>query len=105
VTESMIQSGGLSFPAAGLRCRAQASSREDEALIKIRAQDSPRPLAFYVESLLVSPAGGVSLTREEVEGTVQVILLSRENGSATVEVPGEPVTFGPKVVVPSDDLE
>ncbi len=34
----------------------------------------------------------------EVEGRVKVILLRHEDDTAFVEVPGKPVSFGPKIV-------
>lgn len=103
MAENVIQSGGLTFDAAWLRCRAAASFKRDEALVRIRAQGVPQPiLAFFVDADLVRTK--TELSKEDAEGTVKVILIDQGNGSATVEVPGEPVSFGPKVVVSSSDL-
>lgn len=97
-----ITSGGLEYDAVWVRCRARASFKPDEALVLIDAQDVEEPLDFYIDSSLVRPA---PLSREhEVEGEVRVIMLGSENGSVLIEVPGEPLSFGPKFAISPDQL-
>jgi hypothetical protein len=101
-----MDSGGVTVDAAWLKCRATASFKEREAFITIRAQEVPDPvLAFFVDVQLVKASVDPLPRDSEVEGQVHVFLLERQNGTAVVEVPGEPVSFGPKVVVSSSDLE
>ncbi|MEA2579706.1 MAG: hypothetical protein QOE83_598 [Actinomycetota bacterium] len=104
MSENSIQGGKSPFDTVWLRCQAAASFKQDEALITIRALDLPDPNpSFFVDANLLEP--GVSLTKNaEVQSRVHVLLIAQNNGRATVEVPGEPISFGPKVVVPSDDL-
>lgn len=67
----------------------------------IDAKDVAQPLDFFVDSSLVRPG---ELPRDHsIEGAVKVILLGRENGSAVIEVLGEPLSFGPRFAV-SEDL-
>jgi hypothetical protein len=96
---SSIQIGGVEFEAAWVRCQAQASFKPEEAFVKLAAEDTPRPLGFYVDRTLVRPA---ELGSQETPGEVRVAVLGRSNGSATVHVLGEPVSFGPRITVPSD---
>jgi hypothetical protein len=96
---SSIRIGGVEFEGAWVRCQAQASFKPEEAFVKLAAEDVPRPLGFYVDKSLVRPD---DLGAQEKEGQVRVAVLGRENGSATVQVLGEPVSFGPRITVPSD---
>jgi hypothetical protein len=95
---SSIQIGGVEFEGAWVRCQAQASFKPEEAFVKLAAEDTPRPLGFYVDKTLVRPE---ELGPEETQGEVRVAVLGRDNGSATVQVLGEPVSFGPRITVPS----
>jgi hypothetical protein len=53
-----------------------------------------------VERSLVRPQP----TNIEADGKLKVTLISRNNERAIVEVSGEPLTFGPRIEVPSDSL-
>jgi hypothetical protein len=95
-----IRSGGLEYDAAWVRCTAHASFKPDEALVLIDAQDVAEPLDFFVDSSLVHPA---ELPRDHaVNAEVKVIVLGRQDGSALIEVLGEPLSFGPKFAVSTD---
>jgi hypothetical protein len=76
--------------------------KSDEAFVKILKAYTPEPPAFYVSRSLVEPAPPEN--SDEVDGRVRVTLLYRNNGRSLVEVSGEPVTFGPRVEVPTDQL-
>ncbi|MGH9894646.1 MAG: hypothetical protein ACREA0_22250 [bacterium] len=92
-----IVSGGLEFPACWVRCRATASFKPGEVLVRIEAEGAPDPLPFFVDSELVDPS---ELRRDqEVEARVKVMFLGHEPGRLVVEVPGEPVSFGPRILV------
>jgi hypothetical protein len=99
----MIESGGLRFDAAWLQCQASTSFKRDEAFVRINAQEVPEPtLGFLVDRDFVRVTGDLATTA--VDGEVKVILLERRNGLALVEVPGEPISYGPKVIVDSGEL-
>lgn len=88
------------FPfGAWIACRAAASPKADEAIVGIAAIDESRPIEFFVDRSLVEPS---SLKLEEaVDARVQVTVLHRDNGTAVITVPGEPITFGPRLTVQS----
>lgn len=95
----VIASGGITYDTVQLRCRVSQSYRPDEFLVSIDAEDAVEPAAYLVDRDLVvvdrEPA-----SRETVEGRVTVLLLDRQNGTVIVEVPGEPMSYGPKITVP-----
>lgn len=93
----MTDTGEKLFESAWLQCRIAASFKPDEAFVRIDNAFSPEPPAFYVSSSLVTPQPG----DQESDGEVRVTLLYRDNGTSLVEVSGEPVTFGPRVEVPT----
>lgn len=87
-----------------LRCMAAASFKETEAYITVKAEEvTDTALSFFVDRRLLK--SNDSLTEAASDNQVRVMLIERKNGTAVVEVPGEPISFGPKVVVPSGDLE
>lgn len=83
---------------AWLRCLVKAGLKEGEVFVKVEAEGVPGPLGFYVDHSLVRPG---KLSPEEESGEVHVFVLGRDNGSTSVQVPGEPVSFGPKILVSS----
>jgi len=89
------------FQSVWCRCRLSASLKPDEAFIRIDEAFAPEPPAFYVKSSLVSPQP----LAEEADGRVRVTLLHQNNGRSLVEVSGEPLTFGPRVEVPTELLK
>jgi hypothetical protein len=97
-----IRSGGLRYDATWVRCLVQASFKPDEAIVAVAAEDVAEPLAFFVDNALVRPADPPR--DHKVDGAVKAILLGRENGSALIEVLGEPLSFGPRFTVSSDLL-
>ena len=58
------------------------------------------PLPFFVDNDLVTPSEVPQ--GEEVEGRVKVMFLDRVNGQLIVEVPGEPISYGPKILIGED---
>jgi hypothetical protein len=100
--ENTIRSGGLVYEAGWLNCRALASYRSGEALVNVRSVEPEDQLGFFVDQTLVRPE---DLSRnEEKDGTVKVILVERNGGTSKVSVPGEPLSFGPTIIVRNDDL-
>jgi hypothetical protein len=95
-TDSIV-SGGLQYEAAWIYCKAAASFKPYEALVRIQPSDLLEPLPFFVDRELVEPAD--LPTGEEIDGRVKCILLEQADGFAVVEVPGEPLSFGPKIRV------
>lgn len=90
------------FEAAWVRCQVKASLKAGEAFVKVDAEGVPGPLGFYVDHTLVRPEDP---PQEDTDGTVQVIILSQANGSTSVQVLGEPVSFGPRITIPSSLVE
>ena len=100
--DGSVRSGGLRYDATWVRCLVRASFKPDEAFVAVVAEDVAEPLPFYVDKTLVRPA---DLPRDRaIDGAVKAILLGRENGSALIEVLGEPLSFGPRCTVSSDLL-
>jgi hypothetical protein len=89
------------YQAAWLECRQAAGMKANEAFVRIGRAFAPEPPSFYVERSLVRPEP----TDVEADGRVKVTLICCNNERATVEVSGEPLTFGPRIEVPSDSLE
>jgi len=93
---STLVSGGMEYEASWLACKASASFKEEEAVVRVQTVDFPTPLGFFVDKELVEPK---ELSSVEVDGKVKVILVHKNGGTSTVSVPGEPVSFGPRIVV------
>jgi hypothetical protein len=94
----MSDADGPKFEGAWLACLLSASYKADEALVRIVHTGSTEPPAFYVGLDLVKPEPPMN---DEIAGMVRVTLLNRENGTSVVEVPGEPVSYGPRIQVPT----
>ncbi len=88
------------FPfGAWIACRATASPKAEEAIVGIAAINEARPIEFFVDRSLVEPT---SLKLDvSIEAQVQVTVLHSDNGTTVITVPGEPITFGPRLTVPS----
>lgn len=94
-----IRSGGLEYEADWISCQARASFKPDEALVRIQAVDVNEPLGFFVDSELVTPR---ELSKILVDGAVKVIVVERNGGISTVAVPGEPISFGPRISISNE---
>ena len=97
-----IISGGLPFQSVWLRCQVLVSKKSDEFIVTVH--DVPNTLtdpAFYVDPELVKLSSHPEIG-QSAAGRVQVILLEKrpDENSLVVEVPGEPVSYGPKLLVP-----
>lgn len=97
--ESII-SGGLEYPALWVRCKAAPSFKPHETLVHIKAEGLADPLPFFVASDLVRPSD--LMLGDEVDGRVKVMFLDDVDGEIIIEVPGEPISYGPKIVVGED---
>lgn len=93
-----ILSGGVNFDSVWLRCWVRPSFKPDELYIRVEAEGGTESPSFYIDPQLVR--GASPIEGREVEGQVEVILIEAHNGSLVVEVPGEPVSYGPKIIVP-----
>ncbi len=98
----MAADGEVLFEAAWLSCHLSASMKADEAFVSIPGAFTAEPPSFFVARSLVRPEPPT--TAEVVEGEVKVTLLYRHNGRSTVEVSGEPLSFGPRIDVPTASL-
>ena len=95
-----ITSGGVVFDAAWLRCRVRASRRKDELIVSVPGvPDAVTAPAFFVDPTIVQTESTARLD-QDVDGVVKVLLLEQREQEAVVEVPGEPVSYGPKLLVP-----
>jgi len=94
-----LVSGGLEYEAGWLTCKAAASFKTEEAVVRVKAVDFDQPLGFFVDAELVEPK---DLTTAEVEGRVKVLLVEKNGGTSIVTIPGEPLSFGPRIVVENE---
>lgn len=101
--EVRISGSGFPYDEQWLKCEASQSKKDDLALVKVQVQDSVEPALFFVSSSLVEPnvlpTDGVF-----TPGRVKSALIEMHNGTAIVEIPGEAVSYGPKVFVSKDLL-
>lgn len=85
---------------AELACRLAATYAPEEALVRVEVADDREWAAFLVSRDLVRPMELPELG-SEVDGHVWVLVVGRDNGRVTVEVPGEPISYGPRISVSS----
>lgn len=90
---------GPKYESAWLVCRLAASFKQGEAFVRVMGTGTPEPPAFFVANSLVEPK---PKAKDEIDGRVRVTLHHRRNGTSIVEVPGEPLSYGPKIEVPSN---
>jgi hypothetical protein len=97
--DTMI-SGGVLFQTVRLRCRVLASKKQDTLIVTVPGvPDTITPPSFYVDPLVVETSQPVT-TEGDVGGTLQVLLLEeRSDDTIVVEVLGEPVSYGPKLLI------
>jgi len=93
-----ILSGGVNYRSVWLRCWVSLSFKPNELYIRVESEDPGETPSFYVDPELVRAP--TLIAGKEVEGEVEVILIEAHNGTLVVEVPGEPVSYGPKIIVP-----
>jgi hypothetical protein len=96
-----LRSGGVEYEAGWLTCQAAASFRAGEAVVRVRAVNFEQPLGFFVDTDLVEPD---QLSKDEVDGKVKVIVFEKNGGTSIISVPGEPVSFGPRISVANDQF-
>lgn len=93
-----LRSGGAMFDSVRLRCLVQASRKGDEAIVTlVGVPGVVIDPAFFVDPILVDPSPPPS---SAAEGSVQVLLLEERDDELVIEVPGEPASYGPKLLVP-----
>ena len=92
-------SDGPKFESAWLKCKLAQSFKPSEAFVRVVGTGTPEPPSFYVAKSLVDPK---PQAHHEIDGRVRVTLRHRQNGTSIVEVPGEPLSYGPKIEVPSN---
>ena len=88
----------IAYETVWVKCRVAKSRKPDEALVEIDANDTVERPVFYVDVSLVRPEQ-LPEDFSQVEGEVSSMLLEAQNGTAIIEVPGDPLTYGPKVFV------
>lgn len=101
VTGTMT-SGGETYQTVWLRARIKASRKPDLLIVQLLVPGFVEPPTFYVDPEMVRVATELQ-PGEEADGEVQAILVgSRPDGKLMVHVPGEAVSYGPRLVVPQD---
>lgn len=99
---SDLHSGGLG-DTIWVRCQVASSFKDDEAVVRIETTDLG-DVTFFIERSLVRipsfPAPG-----DEADGLAQGRLIESLNGHVILEIPGEPLSFGPKITVPREAIE
>lgn len=96
-----ITSGGLRYETVRVHGQVSRSYKTGEVVAKLQLPDEPEPLIFFMDESMVDRVPDLG---QEIGSLITVILLERQNGNVVVEVPGEPASFGPKIVVPSSLL-
>ena len=97
-----LLSGGVEFDTRWLSCSARAAGKKDQAFVQVTGTARMGRLAFYVARSLVKPE---RLGDQPVDAKLKVLLLEERDAQAVVAVPGEPVSFGPKILVPTNLLQ
>lgn len=97
-----MMSGGVSYQTIWLRTKVKASRKPDLLIVQLLVPGLVEPPTFYVDPAIVR-TGAELRPGEEADGEVEAILLeSRSDGKLVVQVPGEAVSYGPRLVVPQD---
>ncbi len=96
-------SGGFAYEEVWVISELARSRKPDEAVVRIQAADTVEPPVFYVDLDFVEPKA-LPEDFSFVQGKVKSVLVETQNGTAIVEVPGEPVSYGPKVFISNDLL-
>lgn len=102
ITTGVLTSGGVRFDSVFVRCKVQASRKPDEVIVTL--DDVPGVVTspvFFVDPILVRTTS-VPSTDSRVDGTLEVLLLEDRGSDVLIEVPGEPATYGPKLLVPRE---
>lgn len=101
VTGTMT-SGGETYQTVWLRARVKASRKPDLLIVQLLVPDLVEPPTFYVDPAIVRVPTQLQ-PGDEADGEVQAILVeSRADGKLVIHVPGEAVSYGPRLVVPQD---
>lgn len=102
VVTGTMTSGGESYQTVWLRARVKASRKPDLLIVQLLVPGLVEPPTFYVDPSVVRVRSQLQ-PGEEADGEVQAILIgSRPDGKLVVHVPGEAVSYGPRLVVPQD---
>ncbi len=97
-----MTAGGETYQTIWLRAKVKASRKPDLFIVQLLVPGLVEPPTFYVDPAIVRVE--TRLRRgEEVDGEVKAILLEVcDDGKLVVQVPGEAVSYGPRLVVPQD---
>ncbi len=102
MTTGTVTSGGQTYETIWLRARVKASRKPDLFIVQLLVPGLVEPPTFYVDPTIVRVDAQLA-AGEEADGEVEAILLeSRSDGKLIVQVPGEAVSYGPRLVVPQD---
>jgi hypothetical protein len=97
-----MNAGGEVVKTIWLRARVKASRKRDLFIVQLLVPGLVEPPTFYVDSAVVRIPTQLE-AGEETDGEVQAILIeARDDGKLVVQVPGEAVSYGPRLVVPED---
>lgn len=97
-----MSSRGVQYQTVWLRATVKASRKQDLRIVQLSVPGLVEPPTFYVDPAIVRVRTELS-PGEEAEGEVEAILLeTRADGKLVVQVPGEAVSYGPRLVVPQD---
>lgn len=97
-----ITTGGQILQTVWLQARVKASRKPDLLIVQLSVPGLVEPPTFYVDPALVRLSTKLE-PGQEADGEIQVVLLgSRPDGTLMVQVLGETVSYGPRLVVPPD---
>lgn len=96
-----MDAGGETYHTVWVRARVKASQKDDLMIVQLLVPGLVEPPTFYVDPAVVRVR---SLEPgQESEGELQAILIeSRTDGKRVIHVPGEAVSYGPRLVVPAE---
>jgi hypothetical protein len=98
VNITKINRAGTEYRLVELRARVRRTKNPDVYMVKLVLAGLAEPAAFFTSpSEVVANASNGS----EVDGKVRAILLEElADGNLVVLMPGDPVTYGPRLIVP-----
>jgi hypothetical protein len=86
-----------------LRATTKGSRNPDMLIVQLKVPGLVEPPTFYVDPSLVRGVPMPVSPGDGAEGQVMAFLVDkRADGKLIVQIPGEAVSYGPRLVVPGD---
>jgi len=98
-----ISAGGEILKTVWLRARVKASRKPDVYIVQFVVPGLVEAPTFYVDPAIVRV--GPLQAGEEADGQVQALLVESRGGKLVVDILGEAVSYGPRLVIPEELAE